>query len=198
MRECLPFAHAISGCDTVSASYGLGKLRAYKKLHESDSWRDIMRIAGDKDVVESIWLRLEKNSTWNCTATLIRRQTRLIIFMILVYNTEIHISRMPPTSTAFRFHMLHAHLEVKTCKNLEKRLEGEDHGFQRNADGQLIPIITDKPSAPTYLLQNMKCSCEKPNWTGLLCAGCSCCKAGLSCTLLCKCDGNCENYGVGS
>ena len=54
MRECLPFAHAISGCDTVSASYGLGKLRAYKKLHESDSWRDIMRIAGDKDVVESI------------------------------------------------------------------------------------------------------------------------------------------------
>ena len=54
MRECLPFAHAISGCDTVSASYGLGKLRAYKKLHESDPWRDIMRIAGDKDVVESI------------------------------------------------------------------------------------------------------------------------------------------------
>ena len=83
MRECLPFAHAISGCDTVSASYGLGKLRAYKKLHESDPWRDIMRIAGDKDVVESIWLRLEKNSTWNCTATSIRRQTRLIIFMIL-------------------------------------------------------------------------------------------------------------------
>ena len=54
MRECLPFAHAIPGCDTVPASYGLGKLRAYKELHESDSWRDIMRITGDKDVVESI------------------------------------------------------------------------------------------------------------------------------------------------
>ena len=37
IRECQPFAHAVSRCDTVSATYGLGKLRAYKKLHESDS-----------------------------------------------------------------------------------------------------------------------------------------------------------------
>ena len=59
--------------------------------------------------------------------------------------------------------MLRAHLEVNTCKNLEQRLEGEDHGFQRNVDGQLIPIITDKPPAPTCLLQDMKCSCKKPN-----------------------------------
>ena len=31
MQGSLPFAPAISGCDTVSATYGLGKLRAYKK-----------------------------------------------------------------------------------------------------------------------------------------------------------------------
>ena len=41
----------------------------------------------------------------------------------------IPISRIPPTSRAFRFHVLHARLEVKTCKNLEQRLEGEDHGL---------------------------------------------------------------------
>ena len=52
----------------------------------------------------------------------------------------IPISRMPLTSRAFQFHMLCAHLEVNTCKNLEKRLEGEDHGFQRNTDGQLISL----------------------------------------------------------
>ena len=34
IRECLTFAHPVSRCDTVSATYGLGKLRAYKKLHE--------------------------------------------------------------------------------------------------------------------------------------------------------------------
>ena len=38
MHECLPFAHAVSGCDTVSTTYGL------------NSWRDIMHIVGDDDV----------------------------------------------------------------------------------------------------------------------------------------------------
>ena len=105
----------------------------------------------------------------------------------------IPISRMPPTSRAFRFHMLRTHLEVSTCKNLEQRLEGEGYGFERNADEHLIPIITDTPPAPSYLLQDMKCSCEKPNRAGLLCTGCGCSKAGLPCTLLCKCDGHCDN-----
>ena len=75
----------------------------------------------------------------------------------------IPISHMHPTSRVFRFHMLRVHLEANTCKNLNQRLEQEDHGFERNADGQLIQIITDKPLAPTYLLQDMKCSCKKPN-----------------------------------
>ena len=87
--------------------------------------------------------------------------------------------------------MLRAHLEVNTYKNLEQRLEEEDHGFEKNADGQLIPIITDMLPAPTYLIQDLKCRSEKPNRTGLLCS-----KAGLPCTLLCKCDGDCKNYGV--
>ena len=38
MHECLPFAQAVSGCDTVSTTYG------------SNSWRDIMHIVGDDDV----------------------------------------------------------------------------------------------------------------------------------------------------
>ena len=50
MQECLPFAHIIPGCDTVSATCGLGKLRAYKELHESNSWRDVVLIVGDADV----------------------------------------------------------------------------------------------------------------------------------------------------
>ena len=50
MRECLPFAHVVSGCDTVLATHGLGKQRAYKKLHGSDSWRDIIRVVGNEDV----------------------------------------------------------------------------------------------------------------------------------------------------
>ena len=200
IRECQPFAHAVSRCDTVSATYGLGKLRAYKKLHESDSWRDIMCIVGDEDVDRVYMIELGEKFNMELYGKLGKKADSLDHLREIMYTIPryIPISRMSPTSRAFRFHMLRARLEGNTCKNLEQRLEEEDHGFQRNADGQLIPIITDKSRASTYLLQDMKCSCVKPNRTGLLCTGCSCCKAGLSCTLLCKCDGNCENYGVGS
>ena len=54
MQECLPFAHTVSGCATVSATFQLGKLKAYKKLHESNSWTDIIHIVGDDDFIESI------------------------------------------------------------------------------------------------------------------------------------------------
>ena len=103
----------------------------------------------------------------------------------------IPISRMPPTSRAFRFHMLRTHLEVNNYKNLEQNLNPEDYGFARKEDN-LIPIVTDKPAAPDYLLQEIRCACMKANRAGLFCTACSCSKAGLPCAPLCKCDGRCE------
>ena len=39
----LLFAHAISGCDTTSALYGIGKLKVLKLLQLSQKWRsDVM------------------------------------------------------------------------------------------------------------------------------------------------------------
>ena len=194
MRECLPFVHAVLGCDTVSATYGLGKLRPYKKLLESNSWRNI-HIVGDQDVDRENIIDMGEKFYMELYGKLGKQadlldHLREIMFTIRRYMP---ISRIPPSSRTIRFHMLRTHLEMNTWKNLEQRLEGEDYGFQRNADGRLIPIKTDKSPEPTYFLQDIKCSCEKPNRTGLLCTGCSCCKAKLSCTLLCKCDGNCEN-----
>ena len=61
---------------------------------------------------------------------------------------------------------LYAHLEVNICRNPERSLE-EDYGFERNTDGQLIQIITDKSPARIYFLQGMKCRCENQNWTDI-------------------------------
>ena len=40
----------VSGSDTVSATYVQGKLRGFKKLHESNLWRDSIHIVDDYDV----------------------------------------------------------------------------------------------------------------------------------------------------
>ena len=73
--------------------------------------------------------------------SLLKRQIHLTAIMKLCIqyrNTYHPLTCLPPV---FQFNMLRAHLEVNPCKNLEQKLEY--YGFQRNANGQLIPIITD-------------------------------------------------------
>ena len=43
LRRCLLIAHAMSGCDQVSATFGMGKLRVFNKLKESFYWRTIWK-----------------------------------------------------------------------------------------------------------------------------------------------------------
>ena len=51
LRQCLLFGHAISGCDTVSATFGMGKYgKASTKLKESSHWRSAMRKISDDDI----------------------------------------------------------------------------------------------------------------------------------------------------
>ena len=103
MRECLPFAHAVSGCDTVSVTYRTKKLRAYKKLHESDSWRDIMCIVGDEDVDREYMIEMGEKFYMELYGKLGKKADShdhlpKIMYIITRY---ILISRMPPTSNAF-------------------------------------------------------------------------------------------------
>ena len=105
----------------------------------------------------------------------------------------IPITRMPPTSRSFHFHVLRAYLQVNTWMQLGTTLNAEDYGFTKDSGGNIVPKITDRPVAPDYLLKEIKCFCEKPNKKGSKCTGCSCQKAGLLCTRLCKCDALCEN-----
>ena len=155
MRMCLPFAHAISGCDTVSATYGLGKLRAFKKLHGSREWRKALLIVGDENADMEQVVNLGEKFYLELYGGLGKKAVSLNNLREIMYTAPkyIPISRMPPTTNAFRYHMLRAHLKTNTCKNLVKRLNEEEHGFRRNSDGHFIPIITDMRPAPSYLLK---------------------------------------------
>ena len=120
-------------------------------------------------------------------------QVREIMYNLPKY---IPITRMPPTSRAFHFHMLRVYLQINTWKHLKQLLDIDNFGFFRDAQGTVTPIITDKDHAPKYLMHEMKCSCTKPNKEGLLCTGCSCKKSGFQCTPLCKCGGECSHNDI--
>lgn len=137
--------------DIVSATYGLGKVRACKELYESYTWRDIMCIVGDDDVDRKYMIERGEKFTWNYTASSVRRQIFLITFVNYVYNAEIHtnISHASQQQSVSILYAICA-FRAEHFKNLWQVLEDADYGFKRNTDEQLIPIITDK-EACTHL-----------------------------------------------
>jgi 5'-3' exonuclease len=44
---CLPFVHVMSGCDTTSAIYSIGKIKHLKLLQSSQKWRSDVLVFGD-------------------------------------------------------------------------------------------------------------------------------------------------------
>ena len=120
MQECLPVAHVISGCDTVSATYGLGKLRVYRKLSKSQYWRNQMSIVGDDDTHIEDMIEVGETFYLELYGKLGEKANSLDNLREMMHSMPkyIPISRMPPTSRAFHFHMLGTHLEVNNYKNL--------------------------------------------------------------------------------
>jgi hypothetical protein len=195
LLKCILFIHAISGCDTVSATFGIGKLKAFRKLKISAHWIDMLKKFGvdtadlNKHIktVEKFYLSLYGKLGEKATSL---NHLREILYGLPKY---IPISRMPPTCRSFHFHALPPFLQVNTWTHLGTTLNAEDYGFTKDSYGNIIPKVTDRPAAPDYLLKEIKCSCEKPNKNGSKSTSCSCQKAGLLCTMLCKCDALCEN-----
>ena len=149
MRECLTLAHAVTGCDTVSATYGLVKLRAYKKLLESNSWKDIMHIVGDEDVDKKYKIKIGSKLYMELYGKLGKKAYLFDHLREIMYTLQkyIPVFRMPPTSRVFQSYTLRAHLEVNTCKILGQRLEEEDHGSERNIELRKAKAAGSSPAA---------------------------------------------------
>ena len=50
LRQCLLISHAISGCDTVSSTFGMGKWKAFNKFKVSPYWRSAIKTLRDNDI----------------------------------------------------------------------------------------------------------------------------------------------------
>ena len=94
----------------------------------------------------------------------------------------VHPKCLPPTSAAAKYHSLRTYFQVQEWKE-KNNLIPCDFGWNLR-DGQLHPLTTDLPPAPSHVLKLFKCSCA-----GSCSKGCSCRKNGLECSLACK---NCK------
>lgn len=196
------FVHAISGCDTTSALYGLGKAIFLRKAKKSaaffaeakkfllpDIEQKAIELAGEKVLVEVYGGR--QQDTINKLRYVKYNQK------LASCSTALQPCNLPPTSAAAKFHIQRTYYQVQEWVNLDTEQIDLDplHWGWEDSAGLLLPVLTDEDVGPGHLLKGVKCECRTD--CSLL-SRCSCKRYGILCTPACpECRGEtCKNRGL--
>ena len=188
------FAHAFTGCDTVSQPFNISKVLPIKLLkNEKDcTFSEVSRVfnnqSSDSDTVakagERAFVKLYGGKPSDSLDLL-----RLVSYDQKVARNKtkgVQAKDLPPTSASAKYHSLRVFFQIQEWATLGGiDLNPNNWGWQL-CDGMFIPIMTDLPPAPDYLLRIITCSCK----TNCSSRRCTCRKHGLTCTSACgECRG---------
>ncbi|CAH3149612.1 unnamed protein product, partial [Porites lobata] len=193
----LPFVHAVSGSDTTSRLYGVGKGAALRKLRSDSAFKEAAYVFTRQSSLEEIVAAGEKalcclyGGRPNEGLDVLRY--RRFCEKVATSNTTVQVQSLPPTSAAARYHSARVYLQVQQWMGRGKNLNPEDWGWLRIQD-RLHARTTDQPPAPYNLLKVIRCTCKQ----GCDSRRCSCRKFGIPCSFACsECRGvNCSNSSI--
>ena len=188
---CLPAAHAISGCDTTSSLFKIGKRTAYNTL--------VVNIA---DMLSLAELGQSSDVTKGLpTAT----KYALLLYGVkgrscqslnrLRYNyackSDKSASLFPPTDDAFEQHLRRVNYQVAIWTHSHEAkpdLWNPDGNGWQLRNNKLEPVMFERDAAPKEVrdLTHLYCIDEDCSQART----CQCLKAKLTCTELCSC--NCD------
>jgi len=197
--QALLFVHAITGCDTTSRLFGVGKgtptLRKLKTENIFHAAAEVFskRTATLEEVVsagEQVIISMYKG---NRNDTLDELRYKRFTEKVALSTTFVQVHSLPPTSNASKYHSMRTYLQVQQWTHSDCNLNPEEWGWCVN-DNRLEPRTTDLPPAPDALLQVIRCNCR----TDCDSRRCSCKKHGLACSIACGiCRGvTCANSPV--
>ena len=191
----LLFLHAFTGCDTTSRIFGIGKKSALQKLIKESVIKscaavfsipnqetDIIADAGCKAMVAFFSGKPGESLSEIRYSTLCKK--------IGAAKSFVAPERLPPTSSATKYHALRCYLQVMQWMDRGESMDQTEWGWQRDVDN-LVPVMMDNAPAPEALLKMIRCNCS----SGCHTFRCTCRKHGLNCSRACgPCqDGQCDN-----
>ena len=193
VADLLPAIHALTGCDTTSRMFGVGKAAALKKLKVSEYYKENLRIVS--------CLASSKEQLLNAGSEIVSclygghpnegldfLRYRKFGTKLAAGSIAIQCQNLPPTSDAASFHILRAFHQTHYWLG-GTELPATDWGWYLSS-GNLYPIKTSKAPAPSSLIKMIRCQCKSS------CDNhrCTCRKNGLECSISCsECHGSCSN-----
>jgi len=188
IRCFVPFAHAMTGCDTTSALYRKGKRQAMQLIMKCPDVHDDAEIfnqpKSSKEAIaeagERFLLRLygavNEASLNDLRYSLYGKATAK-----LALTSKFALASLPPTSSAAREHSFRVYLQVQRWLGMQH--EATDFGWKLH-NGKLVPVTTSETAVPEDILNLISCNCKTSCRNA-----CGCRRLGLLCSMLC---GNCQ------
>ncbi|ESP02014.1 hypothetical protein LOTGIDRAFT_157147 [Lottia gigantea] len=146
--ELLPFLHSITGCDTTSRLFGIGKGSVLKKLIFNKHFREqAKRFDGAEtksDVIttgEQILLSIYNGQEIDNLNSLRHQKFRTKVNTHIASVVEIH--SLPPTSSAAKFHSLRSYLQIQQWKTVDNGMNPIDWGWHLS-DNMFAPTMMDQ------------------------------------------------------
>ena len=196
-------AHALSGCDTVSGLYGIGKNTVVKALKTGKQ----IKLLGDPGTPMTTLYNESAKFLASCYGYPDEdnmETLRFRVWTVKMANSKLNsapqLKVLPPTQSAFELHVARAHLQAAIWKESLKQsppdLNPLSHGW---ADGPehigMVPlgIPNGVSPVPEEILKMIKCGCSSMSRCSSM--RCSCSSARLSCSIFCSChaDESCMN-----
>ena len=193
MCSALPSLHALTGCDSTSAFFGIGKQKAYKVVKGSIRYQEVLAGMGEAfQFDENVFSIIEEMvaefyGVKSCPSINDARYRK--------FCTKNHVpepQKLPPTKDELFLHCLRANYVARIWKLalvpnvLPPSPEG--HGWLLK-NGILETKWMSQRPAPDSLLEFLSCGCKKSGCQNNMCV---CIANGLKCTDLCSCN-TCTN-----
>lgn len=195
--------HALSGCDTVAATFGIGKVTAISVAKKGSKLSNVGKANADMKKVETeatAFMVACYGSKLKCKSMTECRQRMWALKTGKSTSSAPKLCSLPPTTEAFAQNVLRCHYQVAhwlgALESEPPKLNPVEFGWETdNANKTLLPrtILGEVPLAPESVLKLIRCGCESQK----ACKGnnCGCTGRLLACSVFCACGAglSCNN-----
>ena len=194
--QLLPAVHSITGCDSVSSLFGVGKKNAFETLKENSENLSEMRLFGDSPTLSIADDHVTACIKFVCSLYDKSREEYNINYLRYKLFTQKSLTgeKLPPTLNSLVFHLQRANYQCyawkKACNPLLNLPGPVGNGWVKNGE-VLNQEKTVRNAVPENIVELIRCKCKK----GCKTNACGCRKEGLKCTDACLCNNTqeCEN-----
>ena len=182
----LLFIHAMTGCDTTSRIFGVGKKSAFQKLVKGDpvlqSCANAFTIPNQTtQIIEDLGCQVMSFLFGGKHAhSLDTMRYNILCKKVVSSSSFVTPERLPPTESATKLHCCRVYYQIMVWMGMEEGMDPMKWGWKL-LDNRFVPLMSRMNAAPDSLLQVIHCNCS----TACKTLRCSCRRYGLPCTTVC-------------